>query len=370
MLEAVNNRSAARVAFAFFALVNSWWLFLFLTGNLTEHNKNLWAASYGLICLCGAYRGFVHSRWWGGFKSVLGRALFVLSLGLLAQEFGQLIFSFYNIFLGIEVPYPSIADVGYFGSIPLYIAGIILLGRVVGAKYSLYKMKNVLQLVVIPAALLLASYYLFLRDYQFDFTDPLKVFLDFGYPLGQAVYISIAILIFSLSRNVVGGIMREKVLLLLLGFVFQYVADSNFLFQSVNGTWVSGYYGDVLYFVAYFVMTLGLISFFDPNIGRLVFAPIVSATQNVYSQIILKIIAEQQQVLGPVALEEASRVGTIKISHDLKQVEISGPGHMALAALVNQYEKLFGKASVEVCKEAAKGLIGQLPASEVPEVLK
>lgn len=370
MLEALRIRPAARIALVFFITVISWWALLFFTNNLTEHNRNIWAAFYGLICLWGAYRGLVHSRRWGGVGSIIGRSLLVLSLGLLAQEFGQLIFSYYNIFLKVEVPYPSLADLGYFGSIPLYLIGIFMLGQAVGIKFSFKKFASQILVVAIPVGMLAVVYYLFLRDYQFDFSQPLKIFLDFGYPLGQTIYTSVAISTFLLSRNLMGGVMRSKVLLLLFAFVAQYVADSNFLFQSINGTWVSGNYGDILYFLAYFIMTLGIISFYDPNISKLVLAPILTPTKDIYSQIILKIISEQQLVIGPVALEEAGRVGSIKINPNLSQVEITGDGKKALAELIGQYEKLFGQASVEVCKQAAKGLIAQLPSSEIPDVLR
>ncbi len=99
----------------------------------------------------------------------------------------------------------------------------------------------------------------FLRGDEFDFSDPLQVVLDFGYPLGEAIYISIAMLTYSLSRDILGGVMRSKILFLIVAFVMQYIAEFNFLVQSSNGTWVNGGYGDYLYFLAYFTMALGLI---------------------------------------------------------------------------------------------------------------
>lgn len=370
-MQAVFNRFAAKAALVYFIAFTFWWVYLFLKyGDVPNFQHYLFAATYGFVCIWGAYRGLIHSNRWGGFKSVIGRGLILLSLGLLAQEFGQLVFSYYNIFLKVEIPYPSLADLGYFGSIPFYIAGIVMIGWASGINFSLKGAFNQIQLVAIPVLALLASYYFFLRGYEFDLTQPLKIFLDFGYPLGQAIYVSLAILIFSLSRRILGGIMRDKVFLLIVAFALQYVADYNFLYQSSRLTWVNGGYGDYLYFLAYFIMTLGLISFYDPNISQLVLAPILTPTKDIYSQIILKIIAEQQLVIGPVALEEAGRVGSIKINPNLSQVEITGDGKKALADLIGQYEKLFGQASVEVCKQAVKGLIGQLPPSEVPEVLK
>lgn len=253
------KETSAKIALLFFGLMTVWWVILFLSGAKETSQNYLFGATYGLICLWGGGWGLIISRKWGGFSSTLGKAIIILSFGLLAQEFGQLAFSYYNIFLKVEIPYPSLADVGFFGSIPFYIAGTLLLAKAAGAKFSLGAVVNKMQAVIIPAAMLGISYLVFLRNYQFDLNNPLKVFLDFGYPLGEAIYISTAILTYSLSRKLLGGVMRSRILLLIGAFVVQYAADFNFLYQNSQGTWINGGYGDYIYFLAYFVMTLGLI---------------------------------------------------------------------------------------------------------------
>lgn len=259
MIETIKKEWSAKLAVLFFAFITVWWLFIFLSGfKETPQNYNF-AATYGLICILGGAYGILYAQKWGGFSSVIGRAMIVLSLGLFFQEFGQIVFSTYNIFLNVEVPYPSLADVGFFGSIPFYIWGAILLAKAAGSKFSLKTFSYQLQAFVIPTIMLVLSYFFFLKGYEVDWADPLKVFLDFGYPLGETIYISVAILAYSLSRGMLGGVMRSKILFLIGAFIIQYIADFNFLFQSSRGTWVNGSYGDYLYFLAYFTMTLGLI---------------------------------------------------------------------------------------------------------------
>ena len=113
--------------------------------------------------------------------------------------------------------------------------------------------------VVLPLLMLIISYSTFLVGYQFDWSQPLTIFLDFGYPLGQAVYVSIAILVLLVSRQFLGGMMRKPVLLVLFALIVQYICDSNFLFQANRGTWYAGGPGDYLYAVSYFVMSVSLI---------------------------------------------------------------------------------------------------------------
>ena len=107
--------------------------------------------------------------------------------------------------------------------------------------------------------MLIFSYFFFLRDYQFDWSNPLKIFLDFGYPLGQAIYVSIAILTYVLSKGVLGGVMKPKILFLVFALIIQYLADYNFLLQAANSTWQNGGYGDLIYLIAYLLMALSLL---------------------------------------------------------------------------------------------------------------
>lgn len=260
MSDLIKRDTFIQASFIFFVLITIWWIVLFVSGIKESLPNYLFGASYGLICIWGGLIGLLYvSPKWGGFSSLMGRAIGVLSLGLLTQEFGQLVFSYYNIFLQEPVPYPSIADVGFFGTIPFYIYGIFLIAKLAGVRFSLKKLRNQILALLIPAGMLFVTYAIFLKDYEFDWSSPLKIFLDFGYPFGEAIYISIAILAYGLTRSILGGLMRGKILLLIAAFVMQYIAEFNFLWQSYNEAWLNGGYGDYLYFLAYFIMTIGII---------------------------------------------------------------------------------------------------------------
>ncbi len=261
MLETLKKEWTAQIIVIIYLLLTGWWFFLLHLGFKDTSQNLFFAAVYGILAFLGGTWGLIIAHKWGGWKSTVGRALIFLSLGLFAEEFGQLVFSYYNIFLKVEVPYPSLADIGFFGNIPFYVLGVLHLGYAAGIKFSLKKFTSQLQFIAIPVIGLSLSYYFFLKDYKFDFSNPLKMFLDFGYPLGQALYISIAIVVFSLSNGLLGGIMKNKVLFILVGFVVQYLSDYNFLFQSNNQTWVNGGYGDYLYLLSYAIMAYGLIQF-------------------------------------------------------------------------------------------------------------
>ena len=259
MKDTIKKEFSARLAIVLFGLLTFWWLILLASGLRENIHNYLFGAVYGLMALVGGLTGLSISKTWGGAKSSVGRAILFLALGPLAAECGQLVFSFYNIFLGVEIPYPSLADIGFFANIPLYTIGIFYLAQISGGLITLRKLAYKIQVVIIPFLLLLISYILFLQGYEYDWSNPLKIFLDFGYPLGQAFYVSLALLTFTLTRGILGGVMKNKILFILFAFFAQYLADYNFLFQNSRGTWYNGGYGDYLYLLAYFLMSIGII---------------------------------------------------------------------------------------------------------------
>lgn len=89
---------------------------------------------------------------------------------------------------------------------------------------------------------------------------------------------------------------------------------------------------------------------------------------DVLTQMAEKIIKEQEVIIGPVAFEQAKKVDGLEVS-DGGKVKINGTAKDVLKHLVEQYEKLFGRTSIEVCKEAVKGIVSQAPKDQVPQIL-
>ena len=92
---------------------------------------------------------------------------------------------------------------------------------------------------------------------------------------------------------------------------------------------------------------------------------------NIFDKISVRIIKEQELIIGPVAWDEARKVSGFNIiNQKTGEVSFTGDAKEILNKLVDQYAKLFGRASNEVCKEVVQDLVAELPAGDVPSSLK
>ncbi len=97
----------------------------------------------------------------------------------------------------------------------------------------------------------------------------------------------------------------------------------------------------------------------------------MTTTMTIFDQISLRIIKQQELVIGPIAWEEAKKVQGFKVIDQAKgEVAIEGDAQEILNRLVAQYSRLFGRVSEEVCKEAVQDLLVELPQGDVPASLK
>lgn len=92
-------------------------------------------------------------------------------------------------------------------------------------------------------------------------------------------------------------------------------------------------------------------------------------TLDQYIQLTNKIIHEQELVIGPLAFDQARKVAGLQID-DTGRVSITGNGGSIVTSLVGKFKELFGDASVEVCKDAAREVNPQIPTEELPEILR
>lgn len=251
-------------------------MYIFWAGLQVSGIKDLpinlvWGIGINFIPTFGGIFGLNTARQWGGFRSAVGKAISFLSLGLLSWSLGNWIWSYYNFFGNIDVPYPSFADVGYIAAVPLWIIGTFHLSKATGAKFSLRRVGGRLYLVVLPIIAAIFSYYfLFVvaRDSVFEWTNEniLKTFFDLAYPVGDWIILTLAFLIWGLSLKYLGGRYKWPIFTTLFGFVLMFFADFSFSYSTTLGTYYNGGPFDIIFVLALFVISFGIANFDNKDI--------------------------------------------------------------------------------------------------------
>jgi len=86
-------------------------------------------------------------------------------------------------------------------------------------------------------------------------------------------------------------------------------------------------------------------------------------------KVVIRIVLEQRNIMGPVALEQARKVPGLTIDLATPEVVLDGRKADVVDELVRSYRRLFGQAAVEVCKEAARPLLEGVPHNLRPLLL-
>ncbi len=90
---------------------------------------------------------------------------------------------------------------------------------------------------------------------------------------------------------------------------------------------------------------------------------------DIYAQIAEKIIREQEAIIGPVALEQAQKVPGLTVDAQVHEISFNGDKKEIIEQLVRKYEALFGRTSIEVCKEAVRDILPKASKDQLPQLL-
>ena len=92
---------------------------------------------------------------------------------------------------------------------------------------------------------------------------------------------------------------------------------------------------------------------------------------SILETMVMQIIKKQELVIGPLAWSEAGKVHGLTVDFQTGEGIISsGDPKTIVDQLVARYERLFGHASHEVCRDAVAILIKDLAPSDIPSSLR
>ncbi len=357
------------------ALFMVWFLGLYVTDTFSG-KISFYINLYGIIPLIGGIYGLQLAWRWGGFKSAVGKAIFFLSLGLITYSIGLAIWLYYNIVLGVAVPYPSLADVVFILSWPLWTIGAVFLSFATGAILGLRNLRRKVFLLIIPIVVAAFSYYFLVvlarHGIVSSYTNAITTFFDLAYPIGDVVILTIVTLLFGLSYKYLGGRYKLAIYIIMVAFVVNYIADFMFAYTTTLGTYYNGSLSDALYVTALTLLAIGIAAFTLPNYKNKNFSIItVNDAKNptVFHEMLIKIIKKQESIIGVSAWYEANSVAGFTVDKDHGLISFLGDGKEAVDRLVTHYENIFGKASKGVCKEAVPTIISKMTPDQIPSSL-
>ena len=173
--------------------------------------------------------------------------------GMLSWGLGQLVWTWYESILGREVPFPSLADVGYLGLPVFTAAGLLALP--VRSQNAAQRIRSVLDGLMIAGSMLLVSWLLVLGPIIDTGSDSaVNLVISLAYPVSDVVIVTIVLFMLALGRQ--AHVVPMPLLLVGAGLVTFAIADSGFAYLTLTGAYSSGAVIDVGWFAGFLLIVL------------------------------------------------------------------------------------------------------------------
>lgn len=163
---------------------------------------------------------------------------------------GEVGWSVYTLVLGIEVPYPSLADGFWLAAYAPIFTALLLYVR----PFLMALTKRVVGVVVVAIIVLCTLVSTFLIPLVVAAQKDLAVLLiDLAYPLLDLILLSLAVLGLAVFYE---GSLGKSWLLISLALIFDGVADILFSYTTLQGTYFNGHPLELFYHWGYILYTL------------------------------------------------------------------------------------------------------------------
>jgi diguanylate cyclase len=202
------------------------------------------ALTAGLICALVAWRGSTGRR----------RGWFAMAIALVGWGAGQAYWSWSEIVVKAETPFPSIADVGFL-IFPLAAAfAVVSFQR--GTSLGRARLRAVSDGLIISAALFILSWALVLGPIYKTGGDTTFAFVvALAYPVSDLIVMA---LVFLLLARMAGN--RGPLLILSAGLLAMVVADTGFAYLSTSGKYHTGSIIDVGWVAAFLLCAVAAVA--------------------------------------------------------------------------------------------------------------
>ena len=215
----------------------AWMLYTFggrtLTTTVDDYGELVAAALAAAACAWAA----------AGTTGRIRRGWVLLALATGAWALGQTAWSYYEVILGRQTPFPSLADAGFLAAVPFEVAAVLQFTRGNG---TASRAKTVFDGAIVAASMIFISWVVVLSAvYRAGGDGPFNFGLSLAYPVGDIVTIVIVLAALSGAR-----VVYEPMILIAAGLIALTLSDSAFTYLTslnafntnpVDSGWVAGF---------------------------------------------------------------------------------------------------------------------------------
>ncbi|HLF16741.1 MAG TPA: HAMP domain-containing sensor histidine kinase, partial [Candidatus Thermoplasmatota archaeon] len=159
----------------------------------------------------------------------------LVAIGCLSWALGQVVWAWYELARGLEVPNPSLADLGYLAFIPAMAAALVM--AVAGTVAAVSRIRTLLDGAILAGSILFLGWAGgFGSEFQAGEGTLIARSVNLVYPVGDVALLVLAA--YGLYRAHPGG--RLPVLLQTAGIFAIFNADNQFLDENLAGTYATG----------------------------------------------------------------------------------------------------------------------------------
>jgi signal transduction histidine kinase len=247
---------AAAVAVGVVALVDVAWVAFQIGGE-----RSTTAFSNLVAIAAPAFAAVAAFRTGRGETGQTRRAWFALGAAVSSWTAGQAIWTYYELFAGRAVPFPSLADAGYLEFIPLTMLALLYFPT---APHSMgARLRALLDGLIIAGSVLFVGWALVIGP-AFDaaMSGIAEQVLTLAYPLGDLVTVAIVVYVFARSAN--GD--RAALAWIGGGLILKCLGDSAFTYLTVFDLYATGSLIDPLGDIGFLLIALGALR--KPSFSR------------------------------------------------------------------------------------------------------
>ncbi len=217
----------------------------------------------GLIVVTAGFICLNKRSVWKNQKNI-SRGLLLSGMGLVFWGTGNIIWSYYSIFNGVVLAYPSLADIFYLPSVFLYTSGIIFFNQDFQQKprnkKEMTRMTVAIIFISVISFCMMATIIRGGKFYDPEATIALNV-LNMAYPCIDFVGLILAIFLSGLTFKDFKSKYGSLVFLLNIGLVLMFIADSFLSYFVTNSLYYNGGFTDFLFTIAMSTIIFSLLAF-------------------------------------------------------------------------------------------------------------